>query len=150
METIGDRIRFLRESKKMTQPQLAEVTGISKGNVSELENNHSAPSTKALLALSQYFNVTTDWILMGDSSLKKETTDNSIVAESEAVYKKFDPLVEDALKDDPELKEFWGEMISREDLRLLFKKTKPLKPRTVKQIIAWIKAIEDEESQQDD
>lgn len=148
MDTIGQRIKYLRNLKKLTQPELAEATGISKGNVSDLENDKVAPSAKALIALSNFLNVSTDWLLTGKDNANK-TVENTTSTDNEPPMPKFDPVVEEALKDDPELQEFWGEMIEREDLRLLFKKSKPLKPRTVRQIIAWIKTIEDEESRED-
>lgn len=125
--------------------KLANKIGVSSGNVSDWENERSKPSSDAIINISNFFNVSADWLLTGKSF------DSSNVIENKSNVKQpvFEPLVEEALKDDPELYSFWETMMDREDLKLLFKKTKPLKPKTVKQIIAWIKAIEDEESQEE-
>lgn len=42
METMGDRIRILREARKLTQPQLAEMCGVTKGAVSQWESGSTA------------------------------------------------------------------------------------------------------------
>ena len=57
--------------------------------------------------------------------------------------------IEAAISDDPELLEFWQELVKREDLQLLFKQVKPLSPGSIKKIIKIIKAIEDEEAMED-
>jgi transcriptional regulator with XRE-family HTH domain len=38
MPSIGDRIREIRETRKLTQEQLAEKALVSKGFLSEIEN----------------------------------------------------------------------------------------------------------------
>jgi hypothetical protein len=53
--------------------------------------------------------------------------------------------ISDAVKDDPELHEFWDMLKEREDLQILFKQTKKLDSKGIQQIIRIIKAIEDEE-----
>lgn len=65
-DTIGTRLRFVRESKNLTIPQVSEKTGISKGNLSTIENDKTKPSADALIKLSKLYCVTTDWILFGD------------------------------------------------------------------------------------
>ena len=150
MHTIGYRLRELRKSHNLTLKQLAEILGVSHGNISDWESERSKPSADAIVNISKYFNVSADWLLTGkDNANKSNDVENATSTDNELPIPKFDPVVEEALKDDPELQEFWGEMIEREDLRLLFKKSRPLKPRTVRQIIAWIKTIEDEESRED-
>lgn len=55
--TIGDYIKQLRESRDMTQRQLALKAGMSNSALSRLENNQYKPSTVTLSALSQALNV---------------------------------------------------------------------------------------------
>ncbi len=57
--------------------------------------------------------------------------------------------IEAAVSDDPELLEFWQELVKRDDLQLLFKQVKPMSPRGIKKVIKIIKAIEDEEAMED-
>lgn len=65
MGTLGDRIKFLRDSNNITMKTLSEATKISKGNLSSYENNKFKPSADAIILISEYFGVTTDWLLTG-------------------------------------------------------------------------------------
>ncbi|WP_051958169.1 helix-turn-helix domain-containing protein [Desulfobacter vibrioformis] len=76
LEKIGDRIKYLRIKGDMTQAQLSEIIGLSKGNISSLEKNRYEPSAKSIIKLSELFEVTTDWILLGND--KKTNPDNKI------------------------------------------------------------------------
>lgn len=77
METIGERIRKLRKEKGITQTMVKEKTGISSGNMSEIENGRSLPSACALIELSRLFECTTDYILFGESQIVEITTINN-------------------------------------------------------------------------
>lgn len=153
MDTIAQRIIFLRNSKDMSTTDLGKAIDVSTGNIGDWESGRSKPGSKSLLKLCKFFNVNQEWLLEGKgdiyiSSQLVNTSENGISTHSKE-NSKLDPLAEDALKNDPELQEFWAEMIQREDLRVMFKKSKKLPPQTVKQIIAWIKAVEDAESQEE-
>lgn len=65
MSTIGERIKQLRTSKKLSQQDLANLVGKSKGNISGYENDKFEPSAQTIISISKYFNVSTDWILTG-------------------------------------------------------------------------------------
>lgn len=72
--TIGERIRFLRQViHKVTQQELADATGISRGNLSNYEKDRFKPASDAILAIANYFNVSTDWLLTGKESLNSKT-----------------------------------------------------------------------------
>lgn len=71
METIGARLHQKREEKKLTMNQIQELTGISKGNLSGMENNKNKPSVSALLSLSQILDCSIDWILTGNDYVPK-------------------------------------------------------------------------------
>ncbi|MBZ4650926.1 MAG: transcriptional regulator, family [Thermosipho sp. (in: Bacteria)] len=43
--TIGDKIRLLRTQKKISIRKLAEITGLSKSTLSDIENNKSKKPT---------------------------------------------------------------------------------------------------------
>lgn len=77
MESIGERIRRLRKSKGITQTEIQEKTGISSGNVSEIENGRYLPSAIALMELSRILECSTDYILFGDSHPPKSTSNIS-------------------------------------------------------------------------
>lgn len=63
MVTIGKKIRALRETKKMTQKDLAKVLNVTPQAISKWELDKSYPDLDTLLKLSQYFKVSTDEIL---------------------------------------------------------------------------------------
>lgn len=65
--SIGSRIKQRRKELGLTQVQIKEATGISSGNMSEIENGSKLPSTPALIALSSTLDCSIDWILKGES-----------------------------------------------------------------------------------
>ncbi|MCR1899325.1 helix-turn-helix domain-containing protein [Irregularibacter muris] len=66
MDTIGKRIRYARKMNKLSLMNVKEKTGISTGNLSELENDKFAPSAHSLIAFKKLFNVSIDWLLTGE------------------------------------------------------------------------------------
>lgn len=73
MDSIGKRIRLLRESKDISMDSLGEAIGTNSGTVSSWENDKKIPGSKYVIALSDYFGVSTDWILKGEGSIGSET-----------------------------------------------------------------------------
>jgi len=65
MNTIGERIKYLRILNKLSMEEFAEKIGANKSGISFYESNKYEPSAKNLVLLSQQFNVSTDWILTG-------------------------------------------------------------------------------------
>ena len=68
MAYVGDRIKKRRKELHLTIAQVRDKTGISTGNLSEIENGKKLPSAPALLGLSNALNCTCDWILRDDVS----------------------------------------------------------------------------------
>lgn len=62
---IGLRIKELRKSMHITGAQIKEQTGISTGNLSDIEHGKCMPSSTAVIQLSQILNCSTDYILLG-------------------------------------------------------------------------------------
>lgn len=56
-------LKMLRESKKMSQPQLAARIGVSRSMVSLYENGSRLPSFETLLRIARVFHVSTDYLL---------------------------------------------------------------------------------------
>lgn len=61
MAYVGDRIKKRRKELHLTIAQVRDKTGISTGNLSEIENGKKLPSAPALLGLSNALNCTCDW-----------------------------------------------------------------------------------------
>lgn len=60
---IAERIRILREKKSITQAELAKKLGVTRSGVNAWEMGISIPSTKYVVELSQFFEVSADYIL---------------------------------------------------------------------------------------
>ncbi|MCX7714127.1 MAG: helix-turn-helix domain-containing protein [Clostridia bacterium] len=60
---FGSRLRQIRESKKMTQTQVAKKLNLSKTSISGYENNIKTPSVEVLMQLASLYRVSTDYIL---------------------------------------------------------------------------------------
>ena len=67
-QTIGQRIRALRRSKKLTQVQLAKIAGVSSPAVTEWEKDSYLPKAASLEAMANEFGVTTEYILTGKTT----------------------------------------------------------------------------------
>lgn len=74
--SIGERILKRRKELGQTQTQIKEITGISTGNLSDIENGKKLPSAPTLLLLSKVLNCSIDWIVTGSSynSIKENLT----------------------------------------------------------------------------
>ena len=69
--SIGTRIKQRRKELGLTQVQIKQVTGISSGNMSEIENGNKLPSTPALISLSAILDCSIDWMLKGETPKSK-------------------------------------------------------------------------------
>lgn len=67
MAKTGDRVREIREKKKKTQDQLAEAAGISKGFLSDVENNKRDIGSQALLRIANALGASVDYLLQGET-----------------------------------------------------------------------------------
>lgn len=63
--TMADRIQSLRKSKGISQEELADRIGVSRQAVSKWESEQSSPDLEKVILLSDYFEVTTDYLLRG-------------------------------------------------------------------------------------
>ncbi len=70
MSTIGQRLKTARKAKKLSLLEVRDLTGLSTGNLSDLENDKFSPSANTLILLRQVLNVTIDWILTGSEPME--------------------------------------------------------------------------------
>lgn len=63
--TIADRIQSLRKTKGISQEELADQIGVSRQAISKWESEQSCPELDKIILLSDYFDVTTDYLLKG-------------------------------------------------------------------------------------
>jgi transcriptional regulator with XRE-family HTH domain len=77
MTTTGDRIRAIREARGKTQDQLADDAKISKGFLSEVENNKRNISSENLLRIANVLGASLDYLLRGET--KEQTHRQPVV-----------------------------------------------------------------------
>ena len=65
MADMADRIQHLRKAKSISQEELADKLGVSRQAVSKWESGQSTPDLDKIILISDYFEVTTDYILKG-------------------------------------------------------------------------------------
>lgn len=61
----GKRIRFIREQKSLTQKQTASLLNIRNASLSAIENGHRAASIDLLIDMSELFDVSLDYLVLG-------------------------------------------------------------------------------------
>lgn len=62
-EVFANRLRELRIAKKLSQTELAEKLGVSRGSISFYENGERTADIDFIYKIAQFFNVSTDFLL---------------------------------------------------------------------------------------
>lgn len=60
---FANRLKHLRNERKLSQEELAKKINTTKGTISNYENRHSTPSNELLGDLANILNTTTDYLL---------------------------------------------------------------------------------------
>ena len=61
---IGLKIRTIRNKKNITIAQMCEKTGLSKGFISNIENNNTSPSIQTLQTIANFLEVPLPYLLL--------------------------------------------------------------------------------------
>lgn len=64
-KTLGNRLRAARTNANLTLDDLRKKTGLSKGFLSDLENDKRNPSASNVCLLSDNLDVSVEWLLRG-------------------------------------------------------------------------------------
>ncbi len=74
---LSEKLYVLRKKRGLSQEQLAERLNVSRQAISKWESGTSIPESDKLITISQYFNVTLDYLMKDDSgnSLQSVSTD---------------------------------------------------------------------------
>jgi transcriptional regulator with XRE-family HTH domain len=67
--TIGDRLLKLRRERNLSQEDLANELDVSRQTISKWETNQSIPDFDKIVPLCEYFGITTDELLTGNSNI---------------------------------------------------------------------------------
>lgn len=106
MDTIGKRIKFIREKLGLNQSQLAKEIGLESAMaISKYESDQREPDISKLIKLSELGNTSLDWLLTGaDIIVRKGDETVCIEAKPSGVAEKDDPYYYD-VREDLELSE---------------------------------------------
>ena len=75
---LSDRIQYLRKVRGISQEGLAEKLGVSRQAVSKWESEQSMPDLDKIISMSDYFEVTTDYLLKGVEPVVQKEEEQSI------------------------------------------------------------------------
>ena len=79
----GERLRTARKARELTQPALAEVSGVSQSLISQLENSLTATGSEYTNRLARALEISADWLAdeLGEMiPLVYQTSDPKIIA----------------------------------------------------------------------
>ncbi|QGG51567.1 helix-turn-helix domain-containing protein [Lysinibacillus pakistanensis] len=103
METLGKRIKYLRERNKISQIEFAKKIGVSNAVLSRYESGDRKPDYDTLQLIADFFEVSTDYLL--------GRTDKPALTPEEKEEADFQ-----AFANTPELQEFYKELpVSNEE-----------------------------------
>lgn len=69
---LSEKLYELRKKDGLSQEQLAERLGVSRQAVSKWESGKAVPESDTLISISEYFNVTLDYLMKEDNSAASE------------------------------------------------------------------------------
>ncbi len=72
----ADRIQHLRKIKGLSQEELADQIGVSRQTISKWESEQSTPDLEKIVLMSDFFEVTTDYLLKGIEPKPTENPDS--------------------------------------------------------------------------
>ena len=75
---LSDRIQYLRKARGISQEGLADQLGVSRQAVSKWESEQSMPDLDKIISMSDYFEVTTDYLLKGAEPVVQKEEEQSI------------------------------------------------------------------------
>lgn len=95
--SIADRLRIFRESKRLTQAQMAEAVGGSTPGYKSNEQGTALPNSKLLIGLIG-LGLNVDWLLTGDGPMLRDDVRKAVAPKInvEALAKAFEVMMQTA------------------------------------------------------
>ena len=78
LKIVGERIRSLRESVKLSQTKIAKEFGVSQSSLARYEIGEATPPLELLLKYADYFDVSMDYIFGRTDNPKGELYENHV------------------------------------------------------------------------
>ena len=125
MDDLADRITLIMTQKGLKASEICDATGITRPAMSRYLANRSGISAENLIKLSQYLNVSPDWLLNGSDTPESIKMSKDVSVDKNTIIEVQRELIERLKKD-----------VGR--LEAIMKKTKnPTKPN--KQKVGFLK-----------
>ena len=83
MSTPNQRVMEYRKNQGQSQQQFAELMGVSRSYLGDIEIGRSDPSANFLVSLLQMTDVSADWILTGEGSMYRGSKSPGLYGDSE-------------------------------------------------------------------
>lgn len=90
MNTLGTRVKTLREKMKMTQQDLGDIVDLHGSNIGRIEKGKVSPASDTLLRMAIYFDVSCDWLLRGENA-KTQICESADAANLMRLYRQLSP-----------------------------------------------------------
>ena len=84
MESIAQRLRTLREQRKVTQVEVAVAVDVDRSTISKFERGGDVPGRETLRKLARYYGVGLDW-LAADTGASLDGPQKSVRTDQEAL-----------------------------------------------------------------
>ncbi len=123
---FGEILKKLRNEKNMTQEDLAQVLNFKRSTVAGYETDDREPDFKTLIKISDYFNVSVDYLL-GTTQIKYDFKELRAAADHDAG-----------------LADFINELIRRENLQTCSKYLLTFSNEELNKLIDVFKVLQDE------
>ena len=125
MADFKNRLKELRKEKNLKQSEVAEELGLGRSTYANYEQGKRFPGKENLITIADYFGVSIDYLL-GETDEKQSA----------------DKVINEISKDE-ELLEFYNAVKKNNELKKLFKHSKNLSSKSIKQIVEIIKTFEE-------
>lgn len=90
MSTISEKFKSLRNEERLTQQALADILGVKKQNVSNIESGHQNPSVDLMRKLYETLNINLNWLLADAGDMFNHIPNEAL---KEELRKEFEELL---------------------------------------------------------
>lgn len=99
MDNIGERLKFVRKNQGMTQDELSEKIGVSRGVIQNIEYNRASSVQDIVInAICDALDISKEWLLYGTGEMK-QSEKNKLLNEIAEMAAKLSPAEQDYILD---------------------------------------------------
>lgn len=131
MSYLGKNIRYLRKKNRWSQEKLGTLVGKSESAIQMWETEYRSPTMGSVKDLAELFNVDINDLVTKDLQDNNDSPSQWGNHEANLKY----------LEDKPELLSIYNDIVTRDEIYLLFDKTKDLEPKDVESVLMFVQTI---------